>query len=116
MQGHDLEELPSHSRPSVVGSWLGLLLNLAFQIAMLVMVLKTLFQSGFSASDRSQLFFEQYLAIPIVVVTYLIYKFTKGTQVQRALKMDIDSGRREYLTAKVLDDLQKGRFGKNDSR
>jgi hypothetical protein len=37
-----------------------------------------------------------------LLVTYLVYKFVKGTRFQRARTMDINFGMREYFPSEVV--------------
>lgn len=46
--------------------------------------------------------FEVYLAAPIVVLSYVLFKFIKKTKIKRAHEIDITSGRRELDLAEIL--------------
>jgi len=97
LKGHSLTELAFLSQPGILGSWVGLLLNClvlgtSFWVA--------LFPIGAppSASD----FFETFLCVPIVIVTYLGYKFWFKTKYVKTVDMDLATGRRELDISALL--------------
>ena len=97
-QGHSLSELAFRSQPGVYGSWVGFIFN--------CLVLVTQFWTGawpigyatMSASDRVQDFFLAYLAAPIVLITYIIYKIWKRTPFIRSHNMDLHSKLQLFFT------------------
>jgi yeast amino acid transporter len=101
-QGHSLDELAFRSQAGVVGSWLGLVLNL--------IVLLGQFWTGFApvgfesmnAQQRVASWFEAYLALPIVLLFYLPHKIYYRTAIIRAHNMDLHSGIRELNLAELI--------------
>ncbi|MCJ1422399.1 hypothetical protein MMC29_000279 [Sticta canariensis] len=74
VQGHSLDELPYKASSGVVGSFLGLLLNILALIA-------TFYSSLWpvDGSPDPEVFFQSYLAAPFVIILYLGYKiYSRG--------------------------------------
>jgi yeast amino acid transporter len=95
VQGHNLEEIPRKSRASLVGSWIGFALSLA------VLILRLVNTRHWLAVQYAKFFFEEFLIIPVIAVMYLVYKFWKGTRIQRASTMHIKVEWQEHLTREV---------------
>ncbi|CAK1368072.1 General amino-acid permease GAP1 [Cercospora beticola] len=103
-QGHSLSELAFTSQPGVVGSWIGFLFN--------VLVLATQFWTaawpvkfgGQTTSQRVQGFFLSYLAAPVVIITYLVYKIWMRTPIIRSHNMDLHTGIRDLNIAELIDE------------
>lgn len=95
VQGHSLDEIAYKSQSGIIGSWIGFSFN--------VLVLITQFWTGawpigykdMSAGNRINVFFQAYLAAPVVVVFYVAYKWWFGTRIVGLREMDLVSGRRE---------------------
>lgn len=49
-----------------------------------------------------QSFFESYLAMPIVILFYVVFKLVKKTKFKRIQDIDITSGRRELDLTAIL--------------
>ncbi len=102
LQGHSLDELAFRSQPGVIGSWMGFIFN--------VLVLVAQFWTGFapvgyaskSAGELVQNFFSAYLAAPIVILCYLVYKFWFKTPFIRSHMMDLQTGIRELNLAELV--------------
>lgn len=94
-RGHTLDELAFKSQATVWGSWAGLIFN--------CLVLVAQFWTGFapvgyaekSSTELVKNWFKVYLAAPIVIACYLIFKFVKKTHFKRVHEIDVTSGRRE---------------------
>ncbi|KKK25586.1 hypothetical protein AOCH_000081 [Aspergillus ochraceoroseus] len=96
LQGHSVSELPYKTPLGVVGSYIGLGLNILCLIATFYV---SVWPAG-SSPDASY-FFEQYLAAPLILALYIFWKlFTKQWRMWVPLaEMDITSGlRTELLT------------------
>ncbi|KAF2199779.1 AAT family amino acid transporter [Delitschia confertaspora ATCC 74209] len=95
VQGHTLDELAFKSQATVYGSYVGLIFN--------ILILMAQFWTGFApvgygkmtAGERVERFFQKYLAFPIVLACYVIYKIIFKTKFRRAHEIDVVSGRRE---------------------
>lgn len=97
LQGHSLDELAFQSQPGVIGSWLGFILNCLVLIAQFWTALWPL-----GGEPDAEVFFSYYLAVPVVVVFYVVYKVIYRTPFVRAKDMDLVTGRRELDLAELL--------------
>jgi amino acid transporter len=55
-----------------------------------------------SASARVKNFFQVYLAAPVIVVCYIVFKVVKKTKIRRTREIDVTSGRREMDLQAIL--------------
>jgi len=100
--GHTLDELAFRSQPGIIGSWIGFIFNL--------LVLVVQFWTGFApvgyadmtTSELVQNFFEVYLAVPVIILFYVVYKFWMKTPFIKVEMMDIQTGRRELDIAELI--------------
>lgn len=100
--GHSLDELAFKSQATIWGSWAGLIFN--------GLVLVAQFWTGFApvgygemtAGELVENFFKAYLAAPIVVLCYVVFKVVKKTRFKRVHEIDVTSGRRELDLAAIL--------------
>jgi yeast amino acid transporter len=90
VQGYSIEDIPFTAAFGVIGSWIGLILNILCLIAQFYVAL---FPIG--GSPNAESFFESYLAAPIVLVSFLFWKFFKRTRFVRSHEVDLVSGRRD---------------------
>lgn len=75
-----------------------------------ILVLVAQFWTGFApvgygdmtASERVKNFFEVYLAAPLVIVFYVVFKLVRKTKIKRIQDIDIVSGRREMDLQEIL--------------
>ncbi|CAF9915831.1 glyceraldehyde-3-phosphate dehydrogenase 1 [Imshaugia aleurites] len=108
-QGHTLDQLAFRSQAGVLGSWLGFLLN--------VLVLIAQFWTGIApvpnedgtrvtgAAALTENFFAAYLAMPIVLLFYIVYKILYKTPFMRSMDMDLQTGVRELdLRATLIEE------------
>ena len=98
-QGNTLDQLAFRSQAGVFGSWVGFLFN--------VLVLIAQFWTGVSpipnqdgsrvtgAAALTKNFFAAYLAVPIVLLFYIVYKVLYKTPFMRCKDMDLRTGVRE---------------------
>jgi amino acid transporter len=105
-QGHTLDQLAFRAQSGVIGSWIGFLFN--------VLVLIAQFWTGFSpvvpqgghaitgAKALTENFFEAYLAAPIVLLLYILYKIIYKTKVVRCRDMDLQTGIRQLNLAELV--------------
>ncbi|KAI4207568.1 MAG: hypothetical protein LQ346_000500 [Caloplaca aetnensis] len=112
IQGHTLEELAFRSQPGVLGSWIGFIFN--------VLVLIAQFWTGFSPVKPQYgppitgtalvvNFFQAYLAVPVVLICYVIYKLIYRTPFMRCKNMDLKTGVRDLNLAELLWDEKQER-------
>ena len=91
-QGHSLDEIPFRAQFGITGSYLGLGLTILAIIA-------TFYISLFPIGDKpnAEYFFNQYLALPIIIALYVgwkIYSGGKGGLWIKAEDMDLTTGLR----------------------
>ena len=106
IQGHTLDELAFRSQPGIIGSWIGFIFN--------VLVLIAQFWTAFApvtpehgepitgALPLIENFFEAYLAVPIVLVFYVSYKFMFRTSFMKCVDMDLHTGMRQLPLAELI--------------
>jgi amino acid transporter len=93
MNGRTTDDLPFAAMFGVVGSWIGLALNIICLIAQFYVAL---FPIG--GKPDAQAFFESYLAAPIVILFFVGYKlyYRQWSLGVNLADIRIDEGRREY--------------------
>lgn len=109
-QGHTLDQLAFRSQAGVLGSWVGFLFN--------VLVLIAQFWTGIApvpnqdgsrvtgAGALTENFFAAYLAVPIVLLFYIVYKILYKTPFMRTMDMDLKTGVRELDLKELLVEEQ----------
>jgi len=84
-----LEDLPYHAILGVAGSWIGFLLAL-------ICIAATIYTAiGVGGEFHPVDFFQEILALPIVIFFYVLWKIWKRTAIVKASEADLVSGRRE---------------------
>lgn len=93
-QGHSLDEIPFKSAVGVPGSWFGFILNVLCLIAQFYVAVWPVGQAGTGTVED---FFEAYLAAPVIIIFYVIFKLVYWDTCKfiTASKMDLDTGRRK---------------------
>lgn len=92
MNGRSTDDLPFTAMFGVIGSWIGLALNILCLIAQFYVAL---FPIG--GSPDAQAFFESYLAAPVVLLFFVGYKiyYKQWTFGVKLSDINVDEGRRE---------------------
>lgn len=91
--GHTLDEIPFRAAGGVIGSWIGLGLNVLVLIAQFyTAVAAPIGESGIGTAED---FFKSYLALFVVMAFWVGGFFWKRTGWLRTHQMDVDTGRRE---------------------
>ncbi len=117
-KGHTLDQLAFRSQAGVLGSWLGFFLN--------VLVLIAQFWTGIApvpkpdgtrvtgAAALTENFFAAYLAVPIVLLFYIVYKILYKTSFMRSEDMDLQTGIREldWSMLQAEDEAEKAQWPK----
>ena len=98
-QGHSVDELAFTAPFGIVGSCLGLLLNGVCLIAQFYIALFPV-----EGSPSAKAFFEAYLAAPIVIIFYVVWKLWKRTPFRRPTTIDLDTGRCSLDTQQLIDE------------
>ncbi|GAB7351218.1 hypothetical protein MBLNU459_g1654t1 [Dothideomycetes sp. NU459] len=101
-QGHTLDELAFKSQATVYGSYLGLIFNILILIAQFWTGFAPVGYASMTAGELVQNWFEAYLAFPIVLISFLVFKFWKKTKFVAIKDIDITSGRRDLNLAEIL--------------
>ncbi|KAL3422966.1 amino acid permease [Phlyctema vagabunda] len=108
MNGRTTHDLPFAAMFGVIGSWIGLGLNIMCLIAQFYVAL---FPIGGTPTGGVEAFFESYLAAPFVLACFIGYKiyertFKFGVNLS---EIDIDAGRRELDFAGLRQELDDER-------
>ena len=80
----------------MIGSWVGLIFNLLILAAQFWIGFAPIGYRDMTVSARVNNFFQAYLAAPIVIFLYIMYKFRFKTKIIRTRDMDLHSGRRDF--------------------
>ncbi|KAJ5433648.1 uncharacterized protein N7458_012804 [Penicillium daleae] len=95
VQGHSVDDLPFKSQPGIIGSWIGFIFNCLVLIAQFWVGFAPIGYAEMSASDLAYNFFSVYLAAPVVLAFYIIYKIWFRTNFVRCHQVDLNYGRRD---------------------
>ena len=101
-QGHSLDELAFRSQPGVIGSWVGFIMNVLVLIAQFWTGAWPIGYGEHSPAEATEIFFEAYLAAPIVIVSYIGYKLWMRTPIIRSHNMDLHTGIRDLNVADLI--------------
>ncbi|KHJ30157.1 putative general amino acid permease [Erysiphe necator] len=106
LNGRSIDDLPFASQYGVIGSWIGLGLNILCLIAQFYLAL---FPIGRNSSAR--VFFENYLAFPVVIVFFIGYKiYYRQCTIGIDLKsINLDDGRRDINLEELRKELEDER-------
>jgi amino acid transporter len=98
-QGHTLDELAFKAPFGIWGSCAGLVLNILCLIAQFYLAV---FPQHDSPSAEA--FFEAYLAAPIIILFYVVWKIWKRPPFMRPSTIDLVTGRRLLDTQQLIDE------------
>ncbi|ORY63912.1 amino-acid permease inda1 [Pseudomassariella vexata] len=93
--GHSVDEIPFKAVGGVYGSYLGLFLIAIVILAQFYVAIAPIGQEEMTTADRATNFFQQMLALPVVMVFWIAGYLWKRTGWLRTHQMDVDTGRRE---------------------
>lgn len=102
VQGHSLDELAFRSQPGVIGSWIGFGMNCLVLIAQFWTGFAPLGWEENTAAQNTQAFFQAYLAAPIIIICYVVYKIVYKTPFIRSHNADLVSGRRDLNLSELI--------------
>ena len=97
VQGHTMDELAFAAPFGVIGSWFGLILNILCLIAQFYTAVFPV-----KGSPNAEAFFQAYLAAPILILFYVVWKVLKRTPFQRPSTIDLVTGRRLLDTKELI--------------
>jgi hypothetical protein len=103
-QGHSLEELPFRAMCGVWGSWTALILVLLVLVAQFYVALDPVRGASRDPRQVASAFFQAYLALPVVLLFYVVGYAWKRTTPRRAHQIDLDVSRSFSLPFCVSDD------------
>ena len=118
VQGHSIEELPFRAMFGVWGSWAGLILVILVLIAQFYIAISPIGGTSSNPGDVATAFFQSYLALPVVVLFYIVGYAWKRTTPQRAHQIDLDVSRflisrvRSFVHVQVLTALSINTYGR----
>ncbi|KAK2759796.1 glyceraldehyde-3-phosphate dehydrogenase 1 [Arachnomyces sp. PD_36] len=107
LAGRDFTQLAFKSQVGVVGSYIGLTINILMLMAQFWTAVVPVDYKGMSARERVESFFEVYLAAPVVIAFYVGHKLWFRTAIVRAREMDIDTGRRDFSARFAMERREK---------
>lgn len=105
-QGYKLDDLPFRAVLGIYGSYIGFSMNVLCIVAQTYIAV---FPIGGSITANE--FFQNMLALPIIVVLFVFWKFYQGTSYVRASEMDLVTGRRELDLAALKQQEMAERQG-----
>ncbi|TGJ82718.1 hypothetical protein E0Z10_g6042 [Xylaria hypoxylon] len=95
-KGHKVSELAFQSQVGVLGSWLGLIINVLILIAQFWIGAWPVGYTMKSPDELAKSFFLVYLAAPVVVLSFVGHFLWHRTSFVRVADMDVDTGRRDF--------------------
>lgn len=101
VQGHSVEELPFRAMGGIYGSILGSVLIVLVLIAQFYIAVWPLGGTD-SPGAAAKAFFLSYLAAPIVLGFWIVGFLWKRTWPRRAHEIDLDTGRKSWLTVEEM--------------
>lgn len=108
-QGHSLDELAFTSQAGVVGSWIGLTLNILILIVQFWVSFAPIGYASLTVQGRVENFFSSYLTMPVVMLCYFPYKRYYRTSFVKAEDMDLRTGRRDFSFPHLLAEERQER-------
>lgn len=101
-QGRTLDELAFRSQAGVIGSWIGFLFNCLILVAQFWTGFAPVGYTDMTVGEQVQKFFQVYLAVPVVLTSYIGFKIVKKTKIRRSADMDLVSGIRELNVQELI--------------
>lgn len=103
VHGHSVDELAFKSQSGLVGSWFGLVFNILILVAQFWTGAWYVGYEKDSGWTRVETFFSVYLAAPITLLLYIVYKVWYRTPFVRSCDMDVNTGMRHTDLASAGD-------------
>jgi yeast amino acid transporter len=95
-RGRSVSELPFQSQVGVVGSWVGITLNVLVIIAQFWVGAFPIGWQELTSAQVTQNFFHKWVGAPCVLAFYIFHKLYFRTTFVRIRDMDVDTGRRDF--------------------
>jgi len=109
VQGHSVDELPFKAMGGVYGSYFGCVLIILVLIAQFYTALFPIGGMSPDAGEAVQTFFKAYLAFPVVLIFWAGGYLWKRELPKRAHEIDLDTGRKSWLTAEQMNEYRAER-------
>ncbi|GIK04204.1 glyceraldehyde-3-phosphate dehydrogenase 1 [Aspergillus viridinutans] len=103
-QGHSLNELAFQSQAGVIGSWIGFIFNCLVLVAQFWVGFAPIGYAEMTTGGLVESWFSVYLAAPVVLIFYFVYKVYYKTSFLRAKDMDLHTGRRELDIQHLIEE------------
>jgi len=101
-QGHSLDELPFRAIGGIFGTWLAIIILVLVLIAQFYVAISPI-GGTLSGGDAAENFFLAYLAIPVMLLFYIIGVAWKKTRPYKAHEIDLVTGRKCFATKEELN-------------
>lgn len=111
LRGHSPSELPFRSQVGVLGSYFGLILNIAVLVAQFWVGAFPIGWKEDTAAFVARNFFLKWIGAPIIFVFYLAHKIFYRTSYVRIRDMDVDTGRRDFNVPILMAQEREEREG-----
>ena len=108
-QGNQLSDLVYQSPIGTIGSWIGLISLLLILAAQFWVALDPVGGSSATSLEMAANFFEAYLAAPVVLLFYVVYKIWYRTSFVRVGDIDLNTGRHAFESALWRDKMRQDR-------
>lgn len=95
-RGHEVNELPFRSQVGVVGSYIGLTMNICVLIAQFWVGAFPIGWQEKSTERVARTFFLNWMGAPIIMAFYVTHKLYYRTSYVKIRDMDVDTGRRDF--------------------
>ncbi|KAF8066571.1 APC amino acid permease [Lyophyllum atratum] len=101
-QGHSVEELPFRAMGGVYGSWFGVILLTLVLIGQFYIAVWPIGGISSNPKEVAEAFFSSYLAFPVMIGFWVVGYAWKRTLPKRAHEIDLDTGRKSWLTVEEM--------------
>jgi amino acid transporter len=108
-QGIPLHQLAFTSQPGVIGSWIGFAFNCLVLVAQFWVGIWPTNYRELTIQEQARNFFQIYIAAPIVILFYVVYKVWNKTKIARTHSMDLVSGRRDFNLVAIMQQEREER-------
>ncbi|KAL3426848.1 amino acid permease [Phlyctema vagabunda] len=105
LQGHLVSDLVYQSPIGSIGSWIGLVCLSLVLVAQFWVAVDPIGDNG-TVARQTTAFFEQYLAMPVVLLSYLGYKFRYKTEWIKIKDIDLKTGRNEFEADMIRNNMR----------
>ena len=95
-RGHSVSELPFRSQVGVLGSYVGLTMNICVLMAQFWVGAFPIEWRNMSTGRVAREFFLKWMGAPIILTFYVAHKIYYRTSYVRVRDMDVDTGRRDF--------------------